>query len=169
VLVNNAGISRGAEYPPECLPHEIWDQVLSVNLRGSFFCAQAVGKHMIAQGKGGSIINMASIAGSVVLRVRDRHPLAYSVSKAGVMMMTKVLAAEWAQHNIRVNAIAPAYMKTAIIHPDPRSQEQMIRDTPLRRLGLPEDLAGSVIYLASEASAYVTGHVLFVDGGYTIW
>lgn len=168
ILVNNAGISRGAEYPPEELPHEIWDEVMAVNLRGAFYCAQSVGRQMIAQ-QSGTVINVASIAGAVVLRVTGRHPLAYSVSKSGLMMLTKVLAAEWARHNIRVNAIAPAYFKTAIIHQDPRSQEEMIRDIPMGRLGVPEDLAGTVIYLASESSAFVTGQVLFVDGGYTIW
>lgn len=168
ILVNNAGINRGGEHVPEDLGLDIWDEVLAVNLTGSFLCAKAVGRQMICQG-GGKIINIASMSGLVVNRLTDRHPLAYCVSKAGVVMLTKVLAVEWAQHNINVNAIAPTYFRTEILHPDPRIQAEMARHIPIGRLGDPSELAGTVVYLASEASSFVTGHVLLVDGGYTAW
>jgi NAD(P)-dependent dehydrogenase (short-subunit alcohol dehydrogenase family) len=168
ILINNAGINRGGEYPPENLGLDIWDSVLAINLTGSFLCAQAVGREMIRQG-GGKIINITSISGLVVNRLTDRHPLPYCVSKAGVVMLTKVLAVEWARHKITVNAIAPGYFRTAMLNPDPKIQAEMVRDTPIGRLGEPAELAGTVVYLASEASSCVTGHVLLVDGGYTVW
>ena len=168
ILVNNAGINRGGEFPPEDLGLDIWDAVLQVNLTGVFLCAQAVGRQMIQQ-DGGKIINIASMSGIIVNRLTDRHPLAYSVTKAGVIMLTKVLAVEWAKHNINVNAIAPTYFKTEILHPDPNIQAEMVNYIPMGRLGEPAELAGTVVYLASEASNFVTGHVLLVDGGYTAW
>jgi NAD(P)-dependent dehydrogenase (short-subunit alcohol dehydrogenase family) len=169
ILVNNAGINRGGEFPPEQLSQEIWDDVLQVNLTGVFLGAQAAGRWMIGQGRPGKIINMASISGLVVNHLTDRHPLSYCVAKAGVIMLTKVLAVEWAKHHINVNAIAPAYFRTEMIHPDPHIQAEMVRDTPMRRLGEPSDLAGTVLYLACSASDFVTGHTLLVDGGYTAW
>jgi NAD(P)-dependent dehydrogenase (short-subunit alcohol dehydrogenase family) len=168
ILVNNAGINRGGEFLPENLGLEIWYAVLAVNLTGAFLCAQAVGQQMIRQG-GGKIINISSMSGIVVNRLSDRHPLAYSVSKAGVIMLTKVLAVEWAKHNINVNAIAPTYFNTEMLHPNPEIQAEMISAIPLGRLGQPAELAGTVVYLASDASNFVTGHVLVVDGGYTAW
>jgi NAD(P)-dependent dehydrogenase (short-subunit alcohol dehydrogenase family) len=168
ILVNNAGIHIGGDFPPEALDKQYWDKTLAVNLTGAFLCCQTVGKHMIKR-KRGKIINLASISGMVVNRLTNRHPLSYCVSKAGVVMLTKVLAAEWARYNINVNAIAPTYCKTAIINPDPAIQAEMMRDIPMGRLGNPEDLAGTVVYLASAASDFVTGHMLLVDGGYTVW
>ena len=168
VLVNNAGIGRGGEFPPEDLDLHIWDTVLAVNLTGVFLCAQAVGRQMIHQG-GGKIINMASMSGIIVNRLTDRHPLPYCVSKAGVIMLTKVLAVEWAKHSINVNAIAPTFFNTEMLHPDPKIQAEMVNAIPMGRLGEPTDLAGTVVYLASDASNFVTGHVLLVDGGYTAW
>lgn len=168
ILVNNAGINQGGEFPPESLDERIWDRVMEVNLRSVFLCCKRVGKVMIKQRKG-KIINIASISGLVANRLTNRHPLAYCVSKAGVIMLTKVLASEWAKYNINVNAIAPTYFKTSIIHPDARIQAEMIRDIPMGRLGRPKELGGTVIYLASVASDFVTGHTLLVDGGYTIW
>jgi len=168
ILVNNAGIHIGGDFPPEALARKYWDKTLAVNLTGAFLCCQAVGKHMIER-KTGKIVNIASMSGMVVNRLTNRHPLSYSVSKAGVIMLTKVLAAEWAKYNINVNAIAPTYFKTAIIHPAPNIQAEMIRDIPMGRLGNPEDLSGTVVYLASAASDFVTGHTILVDGGYTAW
>lgn len=168
ILVNNAGINQGGEFPPESLDERIWDKVMEVNLRSVFLCCKRVGKVMIKQRKG-KIINLASIAGLAVTHLTDRHPLAYCVSKAGVIMLTKVLASEWAKYNINVNAIAPTYFKTAMINPDARIQTEMIRDIPMGRLGEPKELGGTVIYLASVASDFVTGHTLLVDGGYTVW
>ena len=168
ILVNNAGINLGGEFPPETLQRGYWDKTLDVNLTGPFLCAQATGRQMIRQRKG-KIINMASMSGLVVNRLTDRHPISYCVSKAGIIMLTKVLAVEWARYNINVNAIAPTYMKTTMIHPDPKIQQEMIRDIPLNRLGQPEDLKGTAVYLASPASDFVTGHTLLIDGGYTAW
>ncbi len=130
--------------------------------------AQAIGRQMIKQKKG-KIINIASISGFVVNRLTNRHPLSYFVSKAGIIMLTKVLAAEWAQYNITVNAIALAYMKTDIINPDPKIQAEMVYNIPMGRLGEANDLNGAVVYLASNESDFITGHVLTVDGGYTVW
>jgi NAD(P)-dependent dehydrogenase (short-subunit alcohol dehydrogenase family) len=168
ILVNNAGIHRGGDSLPEDLDLNDWNVMLDVNLTGVFLCAQAVGRQMIRQG-GGKIINMASMSGIIVNRLTGRHPLAYSVTKAGVIMLTKVLAVEWAKHNINVNAIAPTYFKTEMLNPDPKIRAEMVNDIPMGRLGELADLAGTVVYLASEASNFVTGHVLLVDGGYTAW
>lgn len=169
IMVNNAGINRGGEYPAQDLSVEIWDSVMAVNLRGVFLSARAAGRQMIAQGQGGKIINMASVLGFVVSRLTSRHPLAYCTSKAGVIMMTKVLAMEWAQYRINVNSIAPAYIRTAILNPDPRIQQEMVRDTPLGHLGEPQDVAGVALFLASPASDYMTGQTILLDGGYTCW
>lgn len=168
ILVNNAGIHIGGEFSPEGLDKKYWDKTLNVNLTGTFLCSQTVGRYMIKQKKG-KIINVASVSGMVVNRLTNRHPLSYCVSKAGVIMLTKVLAVEWAKYDINVNAIAPAYMRTAILNPDPKNRAEMVRDIPMGRLGEPEDLRGTVVYLASDASHFVTGHTLFVDGGYTAW
>ena len=168
ILVNNAGITGDGDYCPEDLDGRIWDRILAVNLTGQFLCAQTVGKVMMRQG-GGKIINIASMSGLIVNRVPDRHSVAYCVSKAGVIMLTKVLAVEWVRHNIRVNAIAPTYFDTSILNPDPKVQAKRIEDIPMGRLGEPAELAGTVVYLASNASSFVTGHTLLVDGGYTAW
>jgi NAD(P)-dependent dehydrogenase (short-subunit alcohol dehydrogenase family) len=138
-LVNNAGINRGGESPPEDLGLDVWDEVLAVNLTGVFLCAQAAGRYMIRQGRG-KIINMASMSGIIVNRLTDRHPMSYSVSKAGVIMLTKVLAVEWAKYHINVNAIAPTYFRTEMLHPDPQIQAEMVHAIPMGRLGEPGDL-----------------------------
>jgi NAD(P)-dependent dehydrogenase (short-subunit alcohol dehydrogenase family) len=168
ILVNNAGIHIGGDSLPENLKLDDWNVMLDVNLTGVLLCAQAVGRQMIRQG-GGKIINMASMSGMIVNRLTGRHPLAYSVTKAGVIMLTKVLAVEWAKYKINVNAIAPTYFKTEMLSPDPKLRAEMVDAIPMGRLGEPTDLAGTVVYLASEASNFVTGHVLLVDGGYTAW
>jgi len=164
ILVNNAGISpywKGAEQTAE----SEWDEVIATNLKGTFLCAQAVGRVMIPQ-KSGSIINMSSIGGQVALP----NLAAYCASKGGVEQLTKVLAVEWAQHHIRVNAIAPGYVETDLtrgIQKRPRLQEAISRQTPLGRLATAEELTGAAVYLASDASSYVTGQTLLVDGGWT--
>jgi NAD(P)-dependent dehydrogenase (short-subunit alcohol dehydrogenase family) len=141
--------------------------VLDVNVDAYFFFAQAVGKVMIAGG-GGTIVNNSSICGDVALK----NISAYNISKGGVNMLTKSLALEWAPHNIRVNAFAPAFMEVFMPgasgeHDEAREQE--IRNhTPLARRDKPEELVGPVVFLASAASSYVTGEVLMVDGGWTI-
>lgn len=163
ICVNNAGI--GIQKPAEEMKEEDWDKIIDTNLKGVFLCAQAAAQIMIPQ-KQGSIINIASMSAFAV-NVPQKQA-AYNTSKAGVTMLTKSLAVEWAQYGIRVNSICPGYIKTDMIlstmtHLFPIWESL----TPLGRLGNPEELSGAVIYLASEASSYMTGHNLVVDGGYT--
>jgi NAD(P)-dependent dehydrogenase (short-subunit alcohol dehydrogenase family) len=163
VLVNNAGISH--VLPAENHTEEIWDAIIDTNLKGVFLCSQAVGRQMIMQ-KRGSIVNMSSQAGTVGLL----NHVAYCASKGGVNLLTKVLALEWAPHNVRVNAVAPTVIRTPMtdkVFADKDVRAEMTAKIPLGRFGEPEDVAGAVIFLASEASAMVTGHVLLVDGGWT--
>ncbi len=163
ILVNNAGVD--AAMPALDYTEEDWDFVLDVNLKGYFLFAQAAARQMMKQG-GGVIVNNSSILGDVAVK----NIVAYNASKGGVNMLTRSLAIEWAQYNIRVNAFSPAYME--VIMPGASSQhdekkEQSIRDlTPLGRRGRPEELVGPVVFLASDASSYVTGEVLMVDGGW---
>lgn len=164
VLVNNAGIAR--EAPALDQSEADWDAVVDTNLKGLFLLSQATAKAMRARGGGGSIVNIASILG---LR-QGSHVLPYAVSKAGVIQLTKTLALEVARHGIRVNAIAPGYFQTEI-NADFWSTEggqAMIRRIPQRRLGRLEQLDGSLLLLASDASAYMTGSVITVDGGHMV-
>jgi len=163
ILVNNAGLNR-PEWAEE-VTEANWDLVLNTNLKGLFFCAQAVGRVMIEQKKG-KIINVSSDAGSVGLIKRT----AYCASKGGVNQVTKVLAIEWAKHNINVNAIAPAFIETPLTAPmfkEPEFRDYVLDNTPLGRIGTTHDVVGAIIFLASEASNYVTGHTLLIDGGWT--
>jgi 2-deoxy-D-gluconate 3-dehydrogenase len=163
ILVNNAGINilQWAEEVTE----EAWDRIIDINLKGLFFCAQAVGKVMIQQ-KRGKIINISSQTGTVAIPQRA----AYCASKGGVNQLTKVLAIEWAKYNVLVNAVAPTFIETPFskqMFEKPGFREFVLGNIPLGRIGLPEDVVGAIIYLASEASNLVTGHVLMVDGGWT--
>jgi gluconate 5-dehydrogenase len=164
VLVNNAGISpfwKKAEYVSEAE----WDEVIAVNLKGTFLCAQAAGRVMIPQ-KSGRIINISSVGGRVALP----NLAVYCAAKGGVEQLTRVLAAEWARHNILVNAIAPGYVETDLtsgVRENPKLQEEIIRQTPLGRLAKVEEIVGAAIYLASDAASYVTGQTLYLDGGWT--
>ena len=160
VLVNNAGIN--VRRPAEEYTEADWDTVTDVNLKGTFFLTQACGKVMIQQ-HAGKIINNLSLASAIGLPTIT----AYAASKGGLMQITKLLAVEWAQHNIQVNGIAPGFIRTALTEPmraDMRNRWVLNR-TPANRWGEPEDLVGLTIYLASEASNFVTGEVIFVDGG----
>lgn len=165
ILVNNAGVD--AAQPALDYKEEDWDFVLDVNLKGYFLFAQAAARAMMKQG-GGVIVNNSSICGDVAIK----NILAYNASKGGVNMLTRTLALEWAPYKIRVNAFSPAYMEA--IMPGAASQhdeakERSIREsTPLGRRGKAEELVGPVVFLASDASSYVTGEVLMVDGGWTI-
>jgi len=166
ILVNNAGIVRHA--PAEIMSKKDWDDVISVNLTGVFLCSQAVGRHMIER-RQGKIINIASMSGLIVNYPQPQ--VAYNASKAGVIMLTKSLAVEWAKYNINVNAIAPGYMKTAMTAPFFEKEEYRklwLDPTPMKRPGEPEELGGAVVYLASPASSFMTGQVLVIDGGYTL-
>jgi len=163
ILVNNAGLNipQWAEEVTE----EAWDKVFDINLKGAFFCAQAVGKVMIQQKKG-KIVNISSQSGSVGLIMRS----AYCASKGGLNLLTKVLALEWAKHNILVNAIAPTFLETPMTKPMLEKKEfrdYVMANIVLGRLARFEDVIGAIIYLASEASNMVTGHVLLIDGGWT--
>jgi NAD(P)-dependent dehydrogenase (short-subunit alcohol dehydrogenase family) len=165
ILINNAGVD--AAHPALDYPEHDFDFVLDVNLKAYFYFAQAVAKVMIPHG-GGTIVCNSSICGEVAVK----NISAYNISKGGVNMLTKSLALEWAEYGIRVNAFSPAYMEAfmpgAASEHDER-KEQAIRElTPLARRGKPEELVGPVVFLASDASSYVTGEVLMVDGGWTI-
>jgi gluconate 5-dehydrogenase len=165
ILVNNAGVDAAG--PAIDYTEDDYDFVLDVNLKAYFFFAQAVAKVMIANGGGGAIVSNSSIAGDVALK----NISAYNISKGGVNMMTRSLALEWAPHGIRVNAFSPAYMEVFMpgaAGEHDEAKEQSVRDlTPLARRGRPEELVGPVVFLVSDASSYVTGEVLMVDGGWT--
>ncbi len=169
ILVNNAGICKNIA--AEEMDKNDWDQVIDVNLNGVFLCAREVGKHMIERGEGGSIINISSMSGFIVNYPQPQA--SYNASKAGVTMITKSLASEWAEHGIRVNQIAPGYMATEMTkkykssHPE-EAEEYWVKPTPMERLGEPEELSGAAVYLASDASTFTTGSTITIDGGYTI-
>jgi len=166
ILVNNAGTNPVLSSMVD-LEEEAFEKVLEVNLRGAFLMSKAVAKQMIKQG-GGRIINISSISG---LRARADGTGAYCISKAAMNMMTQVMARELAGHNILVNAIAPGSIKTEFSRvnwTDPERRAQRIREIELRRFGEPEEVAGLALFLASEASSFVTGEIIRVDGGQTI-
>jgi NAD(P)-dependent dehydrogenase (short-subunit alcohol dehydrogenase family) len=163
ILVNNAGIVRQAL--AESMKQKDWDDVIQINLKGEFLCAQEVGKQMIKQ-QTGRIINIASVAGLL----GSTGTAAYCASKAGIILMTKTLALEWAKYNINVNAICPGVFVTTMTDPylkDPSFQQLIKTRVPLARPGVPEELVGTVIFLSSRASEYMTGHALVIDGGWT--
>jgi NAD(P)-dependent dehydrogenase (short-subunit alcohol dehydrogenase family) len=164
ILVNNAGTVWGA--PPEEMPLEGWQKVVDVNLTGAFLCSQAVGRVLIEQGDGGRIVNIASVAGLAGAPAEVMNTIVYHATKGGLIAFTRDLAWKWARHGITVNAIAPGWfpsdMSRFVLD---RQDDSLVRSIPLGRYGGPDDLKGAVAYLASPASAYVTGHVLVVDGG----
>lgn len=168
VLINNAGIVKNAR--AEEMSYQDWLDVMNVNLNGVFLMSQSIGQEMIRQRKG-TIVNISSMSGIIVNTPQCQ--IAYNVSKAGVIMLTKTLAAEWAPYGIRVNTIAPGYMKTELTEKFFREGGELIdrwmNMTPMGRPGIPDELQGITIYLASEASSYTTGGVFSVDGGYTVW
>ena len=162
VLVNNAGL--GANHPAEDVTEADRDEMMAVNLRGLFFCCQAAGRIMLEQGSG-SIVNMSSQAG--VVGIRDHA--AYSASKGGVNMLTKVLALEWSKRGGTVNAVAPTFIHTpgtAARLDDPDYLAGLLDRLPIGHVGTTTDVAAAVIYLASPAGAMVSGHVLLVDGAW---
>ena len=166
ILINNAGISWGA--PVEEMRLEDWNKVIETNLTGSFLCAQSAGRVMIQQSRG-KIINIASVAG-LGGAPPELPAIGYHASKGGVISFTKDLACKWAMHNIQVNAIAPGWfpthMSNRVIE---RYKELFLSHIPARRFGSENDLKGAAVFLASDASNYVTGHVLVVDGGQSAW
>jgi NAD(P)-dependent dehydrogenase (short-subunit alcohol dehydrogenase family) len=165
ILVNNAGVCY--HRPAAEVPLGEWHAVFDVNVHGLWHCAQAVGRRMIYNG-GGTIINIGSISAMIVNRPQWQP--AYNASKAAVHQLTKSLAAEWAPYNVRVNALAPGYVNTDMSPVDePQFRRYWIEDTPMQRYATPEELGPSIVYLASDASSFMTGSILVVDGGYTLF
>jgi NAD(P)-dependent dehydrogenase (short-subunit alcohol dehydrogenase family) len=161
ILVNNAGVIQ--RVAAENMDGAEWDRVMNVNLKGTFLCCRYFGEHMKKNRKG-KIVNISSVAGKKALDLR----LAYCTSKAGIAHYTKTLAAEWGPDQIQVNAIGPGYIKTSMnedLRKDPVRYQQMVNDVPLGRFGEPNELVGTLLYLVSPASDYVTGQTIFVDGG----
>ena len=166
IAVCNAGVAGNCA--AEDLSLEGWNAIVGVNLTGVFFTAQACARVMLEQGSG-SIVAIASMSGFIV-NVPQKQS-AYNISKAGVVMAVKSLASEWAERGVRVNAIAPGYMRTemtARYFEDPALSAQWLSATPMNRPGEPDELGGAVVYLASDASSFMTGHTLVIDGGYTV-
>ncbi|MCX6659182.1 MAG: glucose 1-dehydrogenase [Candidatus Bathyarchaeota archaeon] len=164
VLVNNAGQSH--EMPAELVEEKEWDSTMSVNVKAPFFLSQKVGKVMIRQGKGGSIINITS---EVVQKV-ELNVGPYCPSKAALHSVTKILAKEWGKYNIRVNSLAPCFVETELNSPffaQKEWYESKLKLVPLGRHSVPDDLVGAAVFLASDASSYITGTTILVDGGLT--
>ena len=146
---------------------ELWRSVLDVNLDGVWLCSQVVGAQMVQRGTG-SIVNIGSMSAQIVNRPQMQP--AYNASKAAVHQQTKSLAAEWAPAGVRVNALAPGYVKTDMAPVDePQYQRYWVQDAAMQRYASPEEIAPSVVYLASDASSFMTGSVVVIDGGYTLW
>jgi NAD(P)-dependent dehydrogenase (short-subunit alcohol dehydrogenase family) len=167
VFVNNAGIAHNV--PAEEMSDEEWRRMLSINLDGVFWCCREAGRAMLERGAG-SIVNIASMSGMV-----SNHPQPqahYNAAKAGVIMLTKSLAGEWASRGVRVNSISPGYVRTPLTElgmSNPEWRDVWLSSTPMGRIAEPREIAPAVVFLASDASSYATGTNLVVDGGYTSW
>jgi NAD(P)-dependent dehydrogenase (short-subunit alcohol dehydrogenase family) len=165
ILINNAGL--GARVPTVDLPTERWRHVLAVNLDGSFFCARAAGRHMLAARRG-TVVNLASIMGLVG---GGHYPnLAYHSAKGALVNFTRALACEWAPFGVRVNAVAPTFARTRLTEPllaDRAMAERLLADTPMGRFAEAEEVAAAILFLASDAASMITGAILPVDGGWT--
>jgi NAD(P)-dependent dehydrogenase (short-subunit alcohol dehydrogenase family) len=165
VLVNNAGAC--VHRPALEVTDEEWDHVIGTNLNALWHLSQAVGGHMVERGRG-SIVNIGSISGMIVNRPQMQP--AYNASKAAVHQLTKSLAAEWAPHGVRVNAVAPGYVKTDMSPVDePRFRRHWIEDAPQQRYAVPDEISPAVVFLASDAASFMSGTVLVIDGGYTLF
>jgi NAD(P)-dependent dehydrogenase (short-subunit alcohol dehydrogenase family) len=159
ILINNAGVEQPC--PSLDVTPDLWDRIVDTNLRGAFFCAQAAARRMT---DGGSILNLCSLTTEVGVP----GAAAYGASKSGLAGLTRTLATEWAALGIRVNGIGPGYFRTALTEPfyqDEHWQRSMLQKIPLRRFGRLDDLAGAAVFLSSDSAAYITGQILYVDGG----
>ena len=168
VLVNNSGATWGA--PAAEMPVEKFDQVVQVNIRGTFLMSQAVGRRMIERGAGGKIVNISSVAAFNGGHPEYMQTVGYNTSKGAIVSMTRDLATSWAPHGITVNAIAPGWFPTkmsgGLIE---KFEDRMLDGIPLHRFGNPEDLKGVIVFLSSPAADYMTGQTVIVDGGATAW
>jgi NAD(P)-dependent dehydrogenase (short-subunit alcohol dehydrogenase family) len=168
ILVNNAGIGHSGVSSEE-VSDEQWLRMMDVNVNGVFWCSRAFGRHMIAARRG-SIVNLGSMSGTICNRPQPQTP--YNVSKAAVHHMTRSMAAEWAPHGVRVNAVAPTYIETPMVMANPANKDRInawLHDTPMGRFGQAHEVASAVLFLASDAASLMTGAVVPVDGGFTCW
>lgn len=162
-LVNNAGVETLIPFLE--LPEAEWDRILSVNLKGPFLCSQAVAREMVKAGRGGKIVNIASINSAIAL-ANQAH---YVSSKGGLLMLTKAMAVDLAPHSINVNAVGPGVIETAMTAnslSNPARREMFLNRIPLKRIGQPRDVANAVLFLVSDEADYITGTILYVDGGW---
>jgi NAD(P)-dependent dehydrogenase (short-subunit alcohol dehydrogenase family) len=171
ILVNNAGIgTRGQSL--ETVKDEEWHEFIDGILSSQFYVSKPVARHMIGRGQGGVIVNMASINAYTIANIAPRYNVPYCVAKAGVAHLTKGMAANWAKHKIRVNGIAPGFIPTdmgSTLQKFPDIMARMLAGQPLERFGNPEEIKGVVLFLASDASSYMTGSIVVIDGGATLW
>ena len=171
ILVNNAARpSEGCTLID--LGDDLWREIIETNLSSVFYFSKRVAARMIARQTGGSIINIASINAFVISNITPRHNVTYCVAKSAIVQLTKGMASQWAPHNIRANALAPGYIltdQTAASAAIPEVLQRNINNTPMRRYGRIDELKGAIVYLASDASSFMTGSTLTIDGGYTIW
>lgn len=166
ILINNAGTN--IQQSTLDVTPDAWDTIMNLNLRGAFFMAQAVARHMVAHGRGGRLINMSSQMGEVGFYKRA----AYCASKAGMLGFCRAMAIELAPHGIRVNALGPTFIDSPLAHEmlkDPAIADEVMKRIPIGRLGRPEEVAAAAVFLASDGADLVNGHHLLVDGGWTTW
>ncbi|WP_029010188.1 SDR family NAD(P)-dependent oxidoreductase [Azospirillum halopraeferens] len=168
ILVCNAGIAR-SDVPAEEVTDEHWRNVIDINLNGVFWSCRAFGRHMLAR-RAGAIVTVGSMSGFIVNKPQPQSY--YNASKAAVHHLTRSLAAEWAERGVRVNAVAPTYIETSLTRfgmEDPRMYPVWLENTPMRRVGQPDEIASVVLFLASDAASLMTGSIVLADGGYTCW
>ena len=166
--MNNAGIGQSG-IASEDIADADWLRMMNVNVNGVFWCSRAFGRHMVSARRG-AIVNLGSMSGIVCNRPQPQTP--YNVSKAAVHHMTRSMAAEWAQYGVRVNAVAPTYIETPMVSAVEANRDRIpiwLADTPMGRMGQPEEVASAVLFLASEAASLMTGAIVSVDGGFTCW